>query len=319
MKYPLLLGIIILILMNGCTDVPSATHQPEIVLNEIDGGLGNGLPAPDREVNEQEDEELGDDIDDEIIDDQDELDEDELIEPGLIAHWKFDEEGGSVVKDSAGGNDGIIIRGVTRIDRLDGKALNFNSTDGFVDFPIPVIDEMGELSKGTIAFWFKFENILDKQPIMPIFYFGKNDGSGKDDMFIIEIGHTNFMRPGIVYDPNNTKLYATWVVNDQEPVLCYDSKINLEENTWYHYALVIDDSGNTGYLNGEEMTNRNYNFGNKNDTMLLSAIQVQEKFSLGYGKTHHDISPNYVYFKGAIDDIRIYNRTLTSEEIQGLQ
>ena len=100
------------------------------------------------------------------------------MEPGLIAHWKFDDD----VKDSAGENDGTI-KGATFAAGKIGKAVKFDGVDDYVDFKV---DEIGALSEGTIAFWFNYESILDKQTVMPIFYIG-NDEKERDNLFIIEI------------------------------------------------------------------------------------------------------------------------------------
>ena len=92
----------------------------------------------------------------------------------------------------------------------------------------------------------------------------------------------------------------------------------MDENTWKHFALVVGPTGNTGYLDGVELENRRYNFGSSTDQMFLSEIPVQDIFTFGYGKTHVSISPDFLHYKGYIDDLRIYNEALTSEEIQAL-
>ena len=95
-----------------------------------------------------------------------------------------------------------------------------------------------------------------------------------DEIFIIEIGHfdeQSFMT-GISPDPENKKMYVTWIKDNKDPFLCFDSNVNLEENKWHHFAAVIGPDGNTGYLDGVELTNRHYNFGNSKD--------ILSKFSL---------------------------------------
>ena len=241
-------------------------------------------------------------------------------EPNLIAHWKFDDD----AKDSANDNDGTIKGGASFAAGKLGKALSFDGVDDYVDFSQSTIDEMGSLTKGTIAFWFKFSSLLDTQVIMPIFYFGMESGS--DNMYIIELGHAAGTEGG--YDPNvaigtpdpgNKMIYATWVKNNnQNPFLCFDSNKDLDEDKWYHYAVVVGADGNTGYLDGVEMADRDYNFGNANDKSFLSSIPVKKKFTLGYGKSSSGISPDFSYFKGALDDVRIYDKTLSADEVKGL-
>ena len=151
---------------------------------------------------------------------------------------------------------------------------------------------------------------------MPIFYLGME--SGADNLFVIEIGHSAGDGATSNPNPDDKKLYVTWIKNGQEPFLCYDSTTNLEENTWIHFAVTVEPDGNTGYLNGAEMTNRDYNFGSASDTDFLDSIPVQEQMMLGYGRNSFMISPDFVYYKGYIDEFKIHNEALTSEEIQEL-
>jgi len=239
----------------------------------------------------------------------------EVIDPNLIAHWKFDDD----AKDSVKNHDGTIKGNAVFTAGKKGNALSFDGVDDYVDFSQDTIKEIGSLSQGTIAFWFKFSSILETQTVMPIFYIGVNE-KDPDYIFIIEMGHFDEQSfiGGIVPDPSNKKLYVTWIKDNKDPFLCYDSRTNLEENKWHHFAVVVDSSGNTGYLNGVEMTNRHYNFGNSKDSSFLDDISNFKKLMLGYGRSVNQISPDFVYFKGSLDDFRIYDKALTASEIKEL-
>ncbi len=233
-------------------------------------------------------------IEDEIIDEETVIEEPEPEEDkSLVAHYTFDDE------EKAGKVGNALYLGGAEKVELD--------------------DLDSSLRVGTIAFWFNFESLLDKQTVMPIFYLG-SDGSS-DDMFIIEIGHSGGPGgegSGTSPDPDNKKLYVTWIKDNREPFLCYDSNINLEESRWYHFALVVGEDGNTGYLDGVEMKNRDYNFGKASDRAFFADIPVKEKAFIGYGKSSSMISPEFVYYKGFVDDFRIYNRALGADEIRML-
>ena len=237
-----------------------------------------------------------------------------VVDPNLVAQWQFDEGSGTTISDSVENYQGTI-HGATWEPGAAGYGLKFDGVDDYIELSAESLAAIGNLNEGTVAFWFKFDSLLDTQSIMPIFYLGMNSTSKPDNMFIIEIGHSDTQSYAYKTDPDNKKIYVTWIQNNQEPILCYDSTINLLEDTWYHFALVVDENGNTGYLNGVEMTNRYYNFGTASDQILFSEIPVQDIFTLGYGKTHHQISPDFVYFKGSLDDVRIYNRALTGAEM----
>ena len=237
----------------------------------------------------------------------------------LIGHWKFDENSGTKANDSALSYDGTI-HGATWVDRKKGSALYFDGVDDYISLSYNAINSLGSLTQGTIAFWFKFESLLDTQTIMPIIYVGNEDKNDQDSIFIIEIGHSDTDEETLTFDPDNKKLYVTWtdLTQNTDPVLCFDSNQNLTENTWYHFTLVVGPSGNTGYLDGVELTNRYYNFGTSSDQKFLADIPVKEQFTIGYGKTHHQISPDFMYYKGYLDDLRIYNEPLSESDIQDI-
>lgn len=239
----------------------------------------------------------------------------EYIDPSLIVHLKFDDN----AEDSANNYDGTIKGGAAFIEGKDGKALSFDGFDDYVDLPQGAVSKVGDLAQGTIAFWFKFQSILDKQTVMPIFYIGGKE-KDSDNIFIIEIGHFDEQSFDAVPvpDPSNKKLYVTWIKNNRDTFLCYDSNVNLEENKWHHFAVVVGDGGNTGYLDGVELTNRNYNFGNSKNPSFLDDITDNKKLMLGYGRSSYMLSPDFIYYKGALDDLRIYNKPLSQSEIKEL-
>ncbi len=227
---------------------------------------------------------------------------------GLVAHWPFDSPDGDVAVDVASGLNGTIHGTRPAEGRVDG-CLWFDGEDDYVDFPSGVIDAIGSLEQGTIAFWFNYSYILDRQEIEPLFHLGIDDGDEQDNMFIIELGHKY---------PVIRRLYVTWVIGQQIPVLCFDTGFHLDAGEWYHFAVTVGPDGNTGYLNGAELVNRYYNFGEPDDTLFLDDIPVQQQFSIGYGKTNDVKSPHFMHYRGAIDDVRVYNRSLTAGEIAQL-
>ena len=62
------------------------------------------------------------------------------------------------------------------------------------------------------------------------------------------------------------------------------------------------------------MTGRRYSFGEKYDSQFFEDAVVHEKMWLGKG--HWDNTTQY--FEGSIDELRIYNRALTGDEVRNL-
>ena len=246
--------------------------------------------------------------------------------PNLIGHWKFDGN----AQDSTSSYHGTIKGGAAFQIGKVGQAISLDGVDDYIELPASAVTKIGSLTQGTIAFWFQYTSLLDKQTVMPLFYIGVGE-KDPDHMFIIEIGHFKDTFSGAGFpqegahpgpmnnpDPTNKKLYVTWVKDNKDPFLCYDSNVNLKENTWYHFAAVVSPEGNTGYLNGVEMGNRHYNFGKSGDPYFLDDIQNKKKLMVGRGRSVHTFSPDFVYHKGALDDFRIYDNALSGEEIKKL-
>jgi hypothetical protein len=245
-----------------------------------------------------------------------------MHDPSLIAYLPFDDTADDIVNGYNGRLPGDAEFRPGKIN----NALLFDGSDDFVALPSEALEAIGGLKQGTIAFWLNYNSLLDSQPVMPIFYTGIDEASSKEEnMYIIEIGHAagteapfDNRYPEGTPDPTNKRIYSTWIKNGQEPFLCSDSEVSLEENEWQHFAVVAGPTGNTLYLNGKEVVNRDYNFGHSTDKAFLADIPVKEIMTIGYGRSHKWISPDFVYFKGMLDDFRIYDRPLDAQEIQQL-
>ena len=92
------------------------------------------------------------------------------------------------------------------------------------------------------------------------------------------------------------------------PIIAYNQENTA--NIWY-FANHAGVDFNTGYLDGLEMTGRRYNFGSSSYSQFFEDAVVHEKMWLGRGYWSNTTQ----YFKGSIDELRIYDRALTSSEV----
>lgn len=230
------------------------------------------------------------------------------IEDGLVAHYRFDEGGGTAVHDDTGNQfDGAIFNATWVNGPVSGNALSFDGQTGRVDLSSPAaLSTIGALSQGTISVWFYYRGIPGGNSISPIFYMGQK---GFHNLLVIEVGHN---------DVTNERLYFT-VASGGALRLCFDSAVNLQRNRWYHFVVVVGPDGNTGYLDGVEMTGRHYNAGNPSTVKFFADVPIQEKLTLGRGTTLPGRSNSRAYtFYGAVGETRIYDRPLTAAEVQAL-
>jgi hypothetical protein len=315
MKKSLLILWVVLIFIIGCGGTEPieealevVSENPAITGDETVEGSGtiidDNMPVP---VEELVDEMIIEVVEETPIEIESEED------ASLIAHWTFDSDG----NDAANNYHGTLKGGAKIQEGKIDKAIYLDGVDDYVEFPQTALDHIGSLSQGTISFWFNYESLLDKQTVMPVFYIGNKQGS-PDNMYVIEIGHSEGDGRTDNPDPSDKKIYSTWIKNNREPFLCFDSGKNMAENTWHHYTVVVGPDGNQGYINGILMENTDHNFGNSNAQSFLDSFEGKETFLLGYGRSSFMISPEFVYYKGLIDDLRIYDRPVEWIEVQEL-
>ncbi len=227
----------------------------------------------------------------------------------MVAHWTFDlDTCDQVIDSSPNGLHGTSLN-LSYSDGPVSRAAMFDGLSSRIVFPRMHADPpetIGDLSYGSIALWFKFEN-LGNGDILPLIYYGASDEEAPHNSLIIEVGHNQ--------DPTDTRLYFTIIVAPFDVVrFCFDTGFNLDENTWYHFVAVVGPEGNTGYLDGLELSGRRYNLGSdETHTDFFSSVTRGELLALGYGR--YGRNQAFFPFKGALDDVRIYDRPLTDEEV----
>ena len=242
-----------------------------------------------------------------------------IVSDGLVAYYPFNESSGTTASDSSGNSHDGTVYGATWTTGRVGNCLSFDGTNDSVQIPASgeaAPSAINNLSKGTIAFWFKYEGDPGESGFMlPLFYLGASpEVVDSNEGVHIEIGHKGIEE----LQSNNSELfYTVTLAGSSEPISCYDSNFNLTAEAWYHFAVTVSSTENTGYLNGAEMTTRYYNFGDSSDTYFLSSVDGNI-LSIGYGRFGFRVAGQFYYFDGLIDEVRIYNRALTSPEVQEL-
>ena len=234
---------------------------------------------------------------------------------GLVGYWSFDDVSDGIITDhTANANNGKAFQ-TDQSSGIKGKALTFNGVDSYVE--ISGVDGkppslLSELGVGTISIWFKVEDIPLKHGIAPLLYYGS---TAKCDFFdaanqglIIELGHSP------IFPGSEEIFYTVWSNGCTLPSFCFDSGFNIPKNKWHHFVVVVGENFNTGYLNGKELVDRDYNFGNQRDSEFFEDAVVDQEFWLGKG--HWDRTEQF--FDGSIDELKIFNRPLSSQEVKNL-
>ena len=209
---------------------------------------------------------------------------DPSIEPtnaGMVAYYPFDGN----AEDKSTNQNHCSVQGATMGEDRFGRsncAYYFDGTSGCIFNDSPVGLDFRRSNEVTFSAWFKF--------------FKRNKSHG-----ILGLNHKAYrmmmMNNGAMMNPLiNAGNYSDHTVRG----------VNLEHNTWYHYCMTIRGGKQAiVYINGEPIYHVN--------SGLSSRLPDGTKLQIGAveDKRHSPLS-------GAIDEVRIYNRALTKDEIQQL-
>ncbi len=226
------------------------------------------------------------------------------LEDGLLSYWKLENDFLDYLGKHNGTSQGTLT--YTSQGKVGG-AYNFNGIDSCISVPTAAAT-FNNLTEGSISLWFKF-NSPDVNEFRPLIYLGTNDSDS--DSVIIEVGH-----PGAELLLGTRLYFTVSVAGSDEPVWCYDSDSSLAAGEWHHFVATVDSTGNTGYLNGVEMTSRDYNFGTSSSTEFFDDVTDAALFTIGYGM--FVIPYQFYYFNGTIDEVGIWNRSLSASEVTEL-
>ena len=204
------------------------------------------------------------------------------VRGGLIGRWGLDESTGTIAYDMSGNNNNGILYGVSRATSSLCKASNC----GFFDSNYIDLDNSSilQIKDFTVSGWIYASSIGDNLGVIT-----KTTSADRQGWAIV-IQTTNKL---------NFYVGTPWVV-----VVSDDNF--LASGQWIHFAVVKTGTAVNFYKNGVA-------WGTKT---LSNDISDATLYNLQIGRLYTDTS-NY-YFPGYIDDVRMYNRTLSVAEITRL-
>ncbi|WP_371579553.1 LamG domain-containing protein [Streptomyces sp. NBC_01314] len=209
------------------------------------------------------------------------------ISNGLILRYKLDETSGTVAHDSSGnGRDGTV-NGTA--DWKGAEGLDFNGSNTYVKMPDNV---MAGLNSITVAFDVWIDPTMGK----PYFLYGLGNTSGTSgNGYLFTTGNT--FRTSVSMTDYTAK-------QDIQPS---GSPYQLDRGMWKH--VTYTQTGDTGimYENGVEKAR------NTDVTITPGAIGGGTTTANYLGRS---LYADDKYFDGRMRDFRVYNRALSSSEVQ---
>jgi hypothetical protein len=218
-----------------------------------------------------------------------------LATAGPIAHWTFDEGSGTTAADSAGSHDGAFQgtpTWVTSGAAVGSGAISFAGAGNGVIVP----DDPGlEPTSITIAAWVRSSGPLDDRRQI-IVQKGAN-GCEAGSWAIKGVGQATGI--GSVEGDADAAGTGIWQGVDSDTGRPWD-------NVWHHVAFTFDETANelAIYLDGVRRA--------LPGSALLYGLPTTEALFIGAPPVACSARTEYA---GQLDDLRIYDRALTPEEI----
>jgi len=203
---------------------------------------------------------------------------------GLIAYWKMDNTGSSIL-DSKGGNNGNAT-GTSIVTGKQGNARSFNGTGDYIDVPDNANLDFGQNQDFTVGFWIKTSQttpwtiIANKQnPVSPV--------SGWE-IFINNTSNPRWLGQIRVVGQN----------------LAVPGCLDIADSQWHYIVLARNGVNLKSYADGQDC---NSDWGDQGGNISSSA-------PLRFGQANGGGQ----YFNGILDEIGIWNRALSTQEISNL-
>jgi hypothetical protein len=207
---------------------------------------------------------------------------------GLLGWWPFT---GNAIDSSGNGNNGTVYGSTLTTDRKGSpnKAYSFNGTSNLI--ALPKLTGITNLQKVTFSFW---ENLQNQGCVFSQWSMGNPSGPIGLNAKILNNGSVHCEILGGIGQSSNSGLFTTNSWN--HIVLQFDgTKINSNER----FSVFVNGvfKGSFGLSSTPSI------IGNQSDSTVLGAAVA---------------SPFWDYLNGKLDDIGIWDRILTQEEIANL-
>ena len=215
----------------------------------------------------------------------------------IVAYWSFDNDVGNTIIDDSGNDLNGTNYGAASTVGIADKALKFDGNDDYV---------------GNIGTYSSF-NYMQNTGVFTIEAWIKLDNNTEDDFFAIVANQAGSAYKGFffIYDNNygncNNQLRlgllkgssGNTVINSKS------SEDIITDNNWHHVAVTGNGINVTFYVDGVP---------DQGSGSMGSKSTGDSTNLLNIGRTPHPTAP--APFKGSIDEVAIYDNTLSSEVIK---
>jgi hypothetical protein len=205
-----------------------------------------------------------------------------VTDPNLVGWWKFDEGSGLHALDSSGHyNNGTLMSGPQWVVGHDDDALEFDGVNDYVEVPHDASLTMD--TEVTVMAWI---------------YAERYNSAGGDWQAIL--AKSNAPRSYSFYTYTNGTLHFS--VGASGAYIGSNSTGLVPLDEWVHVCAMVVDGHHQYYINGEDA-------GTGGTGTILPGAADTDTVRIGLS---HEGGNNFL---GMIDDVRIYNKALTQDEV----
>jgi hypothetical protein len=202
-----------------------------------------------------------------------------INETGLVGYWNFDEGTGTVACDNSGNNNhGTLVNEPQWVEGKIGKALSFDGLDDYIGItPSTSLNNLD--TNFTIEAWIKVPT--DKISTGYIVNLRQNDNDPHIEFYV---NHPSAGQLGAHFLPSDSRL--AW-------------SIGINDGAWHHVVVTGDNGVSRLYTDGVV-------YGSTGSCSGISGNW--DSVSIGR-------SQGGEWFNGTIDEVKIYNRALSADEV----
>lgn len=210
------------------------------------------------------------------------------LSSNLVARYTF---AGNADDVSGHGNDGTVFGATLTTDRfgIANSAYCFDGTNDYIDCGNGTSTLFDSTDSFTLEAWMKYSGL----PTLGAIAARHDDRPGTFN-YTIGVAHGE-----LVSIADQAHVGSCWLLSD----------ISLIEGAWYHVAYAYDNKSLTLYVNGQEQGTDLFGDAGEGDSIAHFLIGNTGQWP-GYADNR--------YFKGVIDELAVYDRALTEDEVRSL-
>ncbi len=226
-----------------------------------------------------------------------------VVTDGLVSYWTFDDKdiAGNTVNDVWGKNNGTIIGDPKVVAGKVGDALEFDGTDDYVD--LTNLGNFGsDVGSSTFEAWVKTDFKQDWTTLFKVL------DEGCSMAWAIDVNRS--AKAGFPLAQDVVHYY----IRQKAVAGCIDIAVEIEfalsDGNWHHIVYAIEDAGEhkvSIYMDGEP---QEIIVGK--EAKLDNFIPFVQPVYIGAANNRGNVER---HFPGLIDEVRIYDRPLTADEV----